>query len=533
MIVAGEIPFASLPGFSRLFLDYAAGVPELETLYDFRPDQKGYDYAIRRAQKGNVNRQLVADVLSEQYASSPEILPEALIRKLGNAESCTVTTGHQLCVMGGPAYWVYKLASVIQLAQKLSRMYNAEVIPVYWMATEDHDIDEVRSLHAFGKKVTWNTTQEGAAGRLLLDDATNFIEEFTGVLGSSPKALEISATLRKIYSPGKTLTAATREFVHYLFGDAIVCVDPDHPALKRMAVSVFTDELQHSRAEALVKQTSSFLIGKQYEVQVNPRNINLFYLEGNLRDRIERKGEDFVLVNSKRNFSREDLLNEVKSSPEKFSPNVVLRPVYQQLILPNVAYVGGPGELVYWMQYKELFDHYRVAFPVLQPRFFGMEISSKDHEWMRRNRIEFSDLVGNFDEALNRKLADRAGEELSLENEKEVVELLRSTIAEKASRADATLRAFAEAEMKKAIDALKVVEVRMLRAIKQREEIFTTQFRKLRDKVMPDNILQERSENFLALWVSTGISVQDILNADLFPVSGVKVMSVAKEQPAV
>jgi bacillithiol biosynthesis cysteine-adding enzyme BshC len=515
MVAASELQFSQVPGFSRLFLDYVSGVPELETLYDFRPDQKGYEYAIRQGQASGINRQSLADVITQQYHSHAGLLPKNLIEKLRLPQSCTVTTGHQLCLAGGPAYFVYKIASVIQLAEKLSKMYSANVVPVYWMASEDHDIAEVSTVSMFGKKATWNTNQRGAVGRLNTNDLASFIEEVSGFLGASPQALEMSATLKRIYAPGKTIAAATREFVHWLFGDKVICIDPDDAELKKQVTGIFVDDLTNHTAEKLVLQTNAFLSGKMYETQVNPRTINLFRLDGVSRSRIDE--------------STDELVEEVKNHPENFSPNVVLRPVYQQILLPNVAYVGGPGELVYWLQYKRMFEHYRVPFPVLQPRFFALQIAQKDFEWMHKNRISILDLIGDFDESLKRKLADRAGEELSLENEQEILNLMRSTVADKASRADATLRAFAEAEMKKAGDALKVVEVRMMRAIKQREEVFTTQFRKLRDKILPDNILQERSENFLSLSIATGISVQDILNSDLFPVSGVKVLTQPKE----
>lgn len=514
-MVASEIDFRSLSGFSRLYLDYVNGLPELETLYDFRPDQKGYDYAIRRGQASGINRVVLSEILAKQYAVHPDILPKNLLEKLATPNSCTVTTGHQLCLAGGPAYFVYKIASVAQLAEKLSKMYNATVVPVYWMATEDHDVEEIRSVTMFGKKVTWNTAQEGAVGRLNTNDMGPFIEELAGLLGSSPQALEISSALKRIYAPGKTLAVATREFVHWLFGDAIVCIDPDDAELKKAAANIFVDDLTNHSAEKLVQETSSFLANKRYDLQVNPRAVNLFHLDGTSRKRIEA--------------ATEALVEEAKTHPENFSPNVVLRPVYQQVILPNVAYVGGPGELVYWLQYKRMFEHYRVPFPVLQPRYFAMQVAQKDSEWMHKNRVTVHELVSDFDEALKKKLADRAGEELSLENEQEVLTLLRSTVAEKASRADATLRAFAEAEMKKAGDALKVVEVRMMRAIKQREEVFASQFKKLRDKVLPENVLQERVENFLSLSISTGIKVQDLLKSELFPVSGVKVLTVPKE----
>ncbi len=525
MKVISEIPFSSLPGFPRLFLDYAAGISGLETLYDFRPDQKGYEYAIRKVQAGSYNRNLLVSVIETQYAHSPEILPLGLLDNLKQAESCTVTTGHQLCIAGGPAFFVYKIASVIQLAAKLSKMYNANVVPVYWMATEDHDIEEIGSVVVFGKKIVWNTQQTGPAGRLSTDDLEQFIEEFALTLGGSPRAIEIAAMLRRIYTPGKTLANATREFVHWLFGDKIIVIDPDNAELKKSMAGVFVDELRNSASEKPVLETNRFLENKGYDIQVKPRNINLFHLDGHARNRIERHESGFHFVNDSSKFiEASNLVDEAKSSPENFSPNVVLRPLYQQMLLPNVAYVGGPGELAYWLQYKSMFEAFHVTLPVLQPRFFAIQLSEKDREWLNKNSISIIDLSGDFDELLKRKLAERAGEELSLENEKEILTLLRTTIAEKAALADSTLRAFADAEMKKAEEALRVVEVRMMRALKQRDEVFTGQLRKLRDRIFPDNTLQERVENFCSLNISSGIDVEMLLNSELFPVSGVRVL---------
>lgn len=531
MKVISEIPFTSLPGFSRLFLDYVNGIPGLETLYDFRPDQKGYEYAIRKVQAGSYNRSQLVAVIKDQYTNSPEICPTELLERLAQPGSCTVTTGHQLCLVGGPAYFVYKIATVIQLAAKLTAMYNVNVVPVYWMATEDHDIEEISSVVMYGKKITWSTQQTGPAGRLSTDDLGVFLEEVCNTLGGSPKAAEISTALRKIYAPGKTLANATREFVHWLFGDKVIVLDPDSAELKKAMSGIFSDELKNSSSEKHVLAVTQFLSGKGYDIQVKPRNVNLFYLNGNVRQRIERTNDELKLVTDNAGESSDvNFPEEVKSHPENFSPNVVLRPVYQQMILPNVAYVGGPGELVYWLEYKQLFDACNVTFPILQPRFFALQISGKDREWLQKNKMSVQELTVDFDELLKGKLAERAGEELSLENEKEILNLLRSTIAEKAALADSTLRAFADAEMKKAEDALKVVEVRMMRALKQRDEVFTGQLRKLRERVLPNGTLQERSENFLSLSLSTGIELSTLLESELFPVNGVRVLATASEQ---
>jgi bacillithiol biosynthesis cysteine-adding enzyme BshC len=525
MHAAGEINFQSFPGFSRLFLDYVAGNPDLNTLYDFRPDQKGYEYAIRKVNAGQYNRVLLCDVITKQYADSGTELPAQLVERLHQNNSCTVTTGHQLCIAGGPAYFVYKIASVIQLAEKLSAMYNANVVPVYWMASEDHDIDEIRSVNLFGKKITWNTEQTGAAGELKLNDFQSALEEIVNTLGGSPRAMEIATELRRIYSSDRKLADATRAFVHFLFGDKVIVLDPQNADLKKLAASVFRDDLMAGNAEKSVNETSAWLNTKLYAVQVNPRRVNLFHLSEGKRERIEKTENGFRLADSGTEFSETELLETLNSNPESFSPNVVLRPLYQQMILPNVAYVGGPGELAYWLQYKSMFDHYHVSFPVLQPRYFAVQLTAKDFEWMKKNNISPRDFSESYDEHLKRKLAERAGEELSLENEKEVLNLLRTTITEKAALADSTLRAFADSEMKKAEESLKVVEVRMMRALKQREEVFTSQLKKHYDRILPNGTLQERSENFLSLYINTGISVDDLLKSELFPVSGVRFLT--------
>jgi bacillithiol biosynthesis cysteine-adding enzyme BshC len=302
----------------------------------------------------------------------------------------------------------------------------------------------------------------------------------------------------------------------------VIVVDPQNGELKKLAAAVFRDDLLNGNAEKSVSETSSWLNGKLYDVQVNPRRINLFHLSPGKRERIEKTETGFRLADSGKEFSESELLEALSADPESFSPNVVLRPLFQQIILPNVAYVGGPGELAYWLQYKAMFDHYHVSFPVLQPRYFAVQITAKDLEWMKKNNIAPRDFSENYDEHLKRKLAERAGEELSLENEKEVLNLLRTTITEKAALADSTLRAFADAEMKKAEESLKVVEVRMIRALKQREEVFTGQLKKQYDRILPNGTLQERSESFLSLYVNTGIKVEDLLNSELFPVSGVR-----------
>ncbi|HEV7382344.1 MAG TPA: bacillithiol biosynthesis cysteine-adding enzyme BshC, partial [Dyadobacter sp.] len=352
--------------FPALLLDYLDQKPATRDLYSVYPAIENASQAIESKSGFDAEkRRTLVDVLEKQYKGQPN-KPD--FSTLLDANTFTVTTGHQLNIFTGPLYIIYKIVTTIKLARELKQAYpNHNFVPVYWMATEDHDFAEIASFHLFGETFKWEGEHQGAVGRLNPKE----LESILKVLPTKP------LLFAKAYLENDTLTDAVRCYMHELFGsEGLICLDADHADLKRHFLPVIAEELTQSVAEKLVTETTSKLADLGYHTPLNARQINLFYLRDNLRERIVREEDLFKVLNTDITFSEEAILKEAEEHPEYFSPNVVLRPLYEEIILPNLAYIGGPSELPYWMQLKGVFDHYQTPFPMLIPRNFGMYINT-------------------------------------------------------------------------------------------------------------------------------------------------------------
>jgi len=217
------------------------------------------------------------------------------------------------------------------------------------MATEDHDKAEISSVHVFGKELVWETNQEGAVGRFSTDDLQQYIESVEALKGSLPHGDSIMEIFKKAYAPGKTLANATREWVHSFFSDfGLVIIDGDDPELKRLFRQVMETEILHSPTEKIVIDRNAELEKGGLNAQVHPREINLFYLSANNRKRIVKTADGFAEHEGTMHWTQESIMAEIGAHPERFSPNVLLRPLYQEIILPNLAYVGASQSRLCW-----------------------------------------------------------------------------------------------------------------------------------------------------------------------------------------
>ena len=216
-------PFTEITGFDKLILDYIADDPYLSQFYPFSDDQEGIKKAIHLYKNPRLNRQNLKESLIRQYAKSgiaeiPELVNEN-INSLLYAKTFTVTAGHQLNILGGPLYIIYKLISAINLAEKLNKLIPSNhFVPVYWMASEDHDIEEISSVNFFGKKFKWENSWKGISGKMPLDNLEKVIQEITQTFGNSDYAEEISTLISKSYLTSSNLSDATRKWVNNLLG---------------------------------------------------------------------------------------------------------------------------------------------------------------------------------------------------------------------------------------------------------------------------------------------------------------------------
>jgi bacillithiol biosynthesis cysteine-adding enzyme BshC len=520
----------SVTGFSDLLKAYVSRQKELSPFYSYSPTAEGFQQLLSAKPFAETDRHLVSEVLLRQYRQAgmtPSASTQLNLDNLAKKNAYTVCTGHQLCLFTGPLYFIYKIISTINLAETLSRSHpDSCFVPVFWMASEDHDFEEINHAQVFGKSLTW--TKEEAmgsvasmpAGKIKTDSLGRLFEELQTLLGNAPNAAEMGELLKQAYAPGQDLAAATRNLVNALFGEyGLVIVDAEDALLKKRFSGIMKDELDKAPNEKLVQQGIAALEQIGFGAQVNPREINLFYMTDRLRGRIERTADrsGYLVVGSSLHFTPQEIDKELSEHPERFSPNVVLRPLYQQVILPNLAYIGGPGELAYWLEFKAMFDHHKVVFPILVPRNFVMWVDAASAGKMDKLQLTLEALSGNLS-SLEKEYMQRHMEEGGkLEEELNSLKAVYDRIAQKVAAVDATLKAPAEAEGQKAAGGLKNLEAKMLKAEKQKHETALNQLRNVKDKLFPGGVFQERVDNFIPLYLKHGKVFVQTVKASLDP----------------
>ncbi len=475
--------------FSKLMIAYINGDESLRNFYEYVPQLESFQQAINDKSKEIINRKLLVDVLQSQYQRS-NIQHSTSIQLLLKENTFTVCTGHQLCLFTGPLYFIYKIITTINLAEILKKQYPSyNFVPVYWMATEDHDFEEISYINLFGKKIKWNNEKaKGPVGKLNTDSLGPVIEELKQILGGSENAKEFIQLIENAYLKHNNLTDATRYLVHQLFGEyGLVIIDGNDAQLKSEFSDIIKDDIKNNTNYKIVNESAAQLKKAGYNVQVNPREINVFQLTTNDRIRIEKPTPEILNL-----------------KPEEYSSNVVLRPLYQQKILPNLAYVGGPGEIAYWMEYKTMFDHHKINFPILIPRNFVTLTDEKSNHQLQKLGFNIADIFKEMETLIKEYVNKNSSTELSLEKEKEKLATVYAEISAKAIAVDITLKASVEAELQKAINALKNIESKLVRAEKQKQETGINQIKKIKDKFFPEGTLQERYDNISPYYLNSG-----------------------------
>lgn len=409
----------------------------------------------------------------------------------------TITTGHQLNIFTGPIYFVYKILHVIRLTEELKKEYpENHFVPVFWMASEDHDLDEIRSVNVFGKELTWQTVQEGPVGRMDCTDLSVLKEELNSFFSNHPDS-EMTDLLNK-YS-GKNLAEATFNLVNALFASyGLLILDGDNPTFKKSFLPYMERELLEEFSYNEVQKTNERIVKEGFKTQVNPREINLFYLSEQSRNRI-LKNENGYFIEGLGTLSSEKLFQLLHDQPESFSPNVILRPLYQELILPNLCYVGGVGELTYWMQLKGVFEYAGVTYPMIQARTSMLWIDAVTAKKMEKNTLLLEDLFEDVEQLKKRFLSEIAGDEINFDELNHHLDQLKVSLNSKITQVDAGLQKFAEAELVRLDKQIEAVKEKLTRSVKQQHETVIRSIDQISEKLFPGGGLQERVLNLFTM----------------------------------
>ncbi|MFN4284788.1 MAG: bacillithiol biosynthesis cysteine-adding enzyme BshC [Lacibacter sp.] len=506
--------YAATGAFSRLVTDYLEGKATVRPFYEAPPTPEGIRQQMELRKAYPTNRELLVRVLEQQYRSVPQ--HDAVQQNIGrllHANCFTVTTAHQPNLFTGPLYFIYKILHTIRLAEWLGRQFpEAEFVPVFYIGTEDADFDELSYCNVNNTRLQWNTDQSGAFGRMILDaNSEALLQQLEGMLGVEPHGPALLHLLRTSYAAGTSVQQATFAFVHALFAKwGLVVLLPEHADLKRMMVPVFRDELLHQRSHQLVSETVAQL-GRQYKIQAGSRPINIFYLDEDLRERIERQGDEYNVVNSDIRFSETALLEELEQHPERFSPNVILRGLYQELLLPNLAFVGGGGELAYWLELKNVFQHYGVPYPVLVLRNSYLLLPQVDAQRFEKWGYDLAAIFRPADQLLHDFVQRHSKNRLHLGPEREAIKAQYASLEKVAGAIDVTLQPHVRALYAQAEKRLHELEKKMVRAEKRKHADVQRRLQTFKAQYFPGNGLQERSESMLGYYAKWGSAFLDQL----------------------
>ncbi len=515
MSIVSTIPLTSIPGFSRLVADYISGHPALRHLYKYDLNIDAFAQVMADKANDPIDRPLLVSVLKKQYHNVEASDKTKLnIESLLSPDTFTVTAAHQPCVMLGPVFNIYKISSTINLANQLKAKYPAKnFVPVFWMGSEDHDFDELGSTYIYGKKVEWPAAEGegGAYGRRRLDTFVSVLNEAELILGEAGKPLidKLRAGLDKFTRFGEY----TRYVINELFADTgLVVIDQDDAELKQRFAPIIKDELEHSSAIKALDPALKWL-EQNYSVQAQPREINLFHLGANYRERIVRTDDGYAVNNTEVRFPYAVMQKLVEDTPEVFSPNVILRPVYQELILPNLAFVGGAGELSYWLELKPVFEHHKVNYPMLVMRSSMTVLNTGQLRKLEKLGLTVADFLGNIDTLISNFVRSKLSAEMQFDEETKSLETLYDSIAGKAESVDPTLKATVLAEKQKQLNALQALEGRILKAEKRKQEDAINQIKALHTAIAPQNSWQERIENFSSFYLRDPQYIRNMVEA--------------------
>jgi bacillithiol biosynthesis cysteine-adding enzyme BshC len=382
--------------------------------------------------------------------------------------------------MTGPLYFIYKILHVIKLSEDLNKAFPSEhFIPVYWMASEDHDFDEIRSFLLFGQKWTWESNQKGAVGRFDTTDLAPLLAELRQKFQNQPDS-EIQGLLEKL----KTAPYAKGffEFINEIFaGYGLVIIDADNPQLKESAWPIWEKDLNTNDIHEAVIDQTNILKNKGLSTPIESKQSNLFLLDLQKRERIEKNGS----------------LTFNKENSAQLSPNVVLRPLYQEWILPNLAYIGGPSEIAYWQQLPKAFESLGLLFPLTLQRAGGYLLQDREQEQIKKLGFENRDLLGDKS-LLKERYLTQVGDQVPNYGQLDAFWSGYKSAFQKIAADELPQETkMVEAELTRLHKQIEALEQRFEKARKAKYDKALKQIEQLSEKIQPKGQLQERTLNIM------------------------------------
>lgn len=527
MKVLEKIPFLQIDGIPQLVKDFLSG--QLHGLEHCRFSTAGFKKKIeeKSASYTSQQRRILYNVLQEQHGIVECSEKQKVnLTSLLSENTFTVVTGHQLNLFSGPSFFIYKILQTIKTAEFLSQEFpDKKFVPVFWMATEDHDFDEINHFKTLQNFYQISENSGGAVGRIEVSDV-NFIRHFEEEFRDSVFGTELIRWIKEAYKQGVSLSHATRNLVQRLFSDyGLLIIDGDDRALKAQMKEIFEEEIFHSALLETTKGQIECLTEKYGRVQVNPREINLFYLS-EMRNRIEAEGDVFKIVDQELTFTHEEILHELRNHPEKFSPNALMRPVYQEKVLPNIAYIGGNAEIMYWLELKDYFEAVGLPMPLLIPRNSMLFLNEKTISKSGKLGLSLRELFGDFTKITDERILGDNKILMKINEMRQVIAENFNSLKTLAAQTEKTFANLVEAEEVRQLKSFEKMKKRLLRAEKIKQAELLERLQRLYLEVHPQGNWQERVLNFSVFyadfgrkWIEACYQAMDVQNSELIIMS--------------
>ena len=526
--IAGGIALRDVPGWPRLSRDYVEKSGQAAAFFngDFR-DPAAFERQAEAVRQRPIRRDALAEILSDQnrrYGCGPRTL--ARIDQIARDRAGAVVTGQQVGLFSGPLYTIYKALTAIKLAKILGARGLGAFSPIFWLASDDHDVAEVDHISLLDRD---NKLQDirclfpspgskiPLSDRLVPPDIQDVFRRLDELTPDSEFKADVLARLKEDYSPGRPFTESLARWMTRLFGDSgLIVLDPSDPRLRELGAGVFRREIAgDSPSTRRALETSARLAAAGYDpaIHLHEGILNLFFIESERRT-MESKDGAFVIKETGRVFGRDELIDLAGRKPALFSPNVLLRPIYQDALLPTVAYIGGPGEIAYFAQMKGIYESFDLPMPIIYPRHSATILENKIGHILDKYGLQLQDLwrdaAGTIGRIAERQIPEsvRRGFALAFEHLDGDLDALKTGIA----AFEPTLGEAAGQTQGKIRQQLEFLDRKVRQAAKKQDEIAQRQLQKSVDHLYPGGRLQERIYNIVPFLMKYGFSFLDRLD---------------------
>ena len=509
------LEFSDIPNHQNLFLDYLYEFDNVQKYYlkNFRNTSEYENTFNEIARNNKQHKEILHKIIQEQYKDFKLSKQTQLnIDNLTSEKCITVLTGQQLGILGGPLYSFYKTITAIKLANSLKEKFdNYKFVPVFWLAGDDHDFEEIRSINILNKEnivqsIRYDDAKpdelnRGSVGNLKLKKGIqSFLSELKSSLRETEFSDELFVFLNSIYKEGITFKDAFRKLLFKLFDEyGLIIFDPQDIEVKKILSPLFQKEVLDYRIQSKELVEVSAELEEVYHAQVKVKPINLFVNEKDGRYLLEPVEDKFRLKGKRKTFTEEEILERIQNHPDDFSPNVLLRPVCQDYLFPTAFYVGGPSEVSYFAQAGTLYDFYKIPRPFVYPRSSLTIIEKPIQKIITKYNLNYYDIFIGKD-LLNRKIMGELAEinlEDLFENSKNEIDAVMDNLREKLFAIDPTLNDSVLKTRDKVFQSFNSLKAKSDAAQKRQHNDSFRQIKKLRNFVFPLEDLQERELNFV------------------------------------